>query len=87
MVQKGLRKVTMAQLLTAVEGIRPFAVAEIIDAKELARRWNVPVSWIREYTRSDRTDDPIPHVRLGRYVRFEWGSSLLNEWFARRRAA
>ena len=77
----------MANLLIPVERIRPFAVAEIIDAKELARRWNVPVSWIREYTRSDRSDDPIPHVRLGRYVRFEWGSSQLDEWFARRRAA
>ena len=77
----------MSQLLT-VEGIpRPHVVAEIIDAKDLATRWQVPVSWIREYTRLDRTDDPIPHVRLGKYVRFEWGSPALEQWFARRRNA
>ncbi len=58
---------------------------EIIDAAELARRWHVPVSWIREWTRS-RAESPIPHVRLGRYRRFEWGSPQLVEWFAQRRS-
>ncbi len=77
----------MAHLLALEEGARPYTVAEIIDAKELARRWNVPASWIREYTRSDRTDDPIPHVRLGKYVCFEWGSPYLQQWLARRRNA
>jgi hypothetical protein len=73
----------MSQLLTVEERPRPHVVVEIIDAKELAGRWQVPVSWIRE----DRTDDPIPHVRLGKYVRFEWGSPALEQWFARRRNA
>ena len=77
----------MAHLLTVEEGSLPYAIAEIIEAKELARRWRVPVSWVREYTRLDRTDDPIPHVRLGKYVRFEWGSPPLERWFARRRNA
>ncbi len=77
----------MSQLLAIEEGERPYPVAEIIDAKELARRWSVPVSWVREYTRSDRTVDHIPHVRLGRYVRFEWGSPQLAQWFARRRTS
>ncbi len=69
----------MSQLLTVEERTRPRFVAEIVDAKELASRWQVPVSWIREYTRPDRTDDPIPHVRLGKYVRFEWGSPALEQ--------
>ena len=56
---------------------------EYIDCKELARRWNLPVSWIREQVRS-RTDDPIPHVRFGKYVRFRWGSRELEEWADRR---
>jgi len=43
---------------------------EVVDAIELAQRWRVPVSWIREQTR-DRASDPLPCVRLGRYVRFE----------------
>jgi hypothetical protein len=34
----------MAHLLTLEEGSLPYAVAEIIDARELAKRWRVPVS-------------------------------------------
>ena len=57
---------------------------ELIDAPELARRWSLPASWIREQTRS-RSVDPIPHLRLGRYVRFEWGSPELEKWLTKRR--
>jgi len=56
---------------------------EVLTAEELGQRWRVPESWIREQTRS-RCADPIPHVRLGRYVRFSWGSPDLNNWWARR---
>jgi hypothetical protein len=58
---------------------------EVLTAEELATRWRVPESWIREQTRS-RCADPIPHVRLGRYVRFSWGSPDLNNWWARRQS-
>jgi len=60
--------------------------AELIDAVELASRWRVPESWIRNHTRA-RTpkDERIPCVRLGRYVRFEWGSPRLAEWLAKNR--
>lgn len=78
-------EIAMAQMLNIENGVRPYTVTEIIDVRELARRWQVPASWVREYTRPERTDDPIPHVRLGKYVRFEWGSPRLEEWFARRR--
>lgn len=59
---------------------------ELIDSAELATRWKVPESWIRNHTRA-RTpkDERIPCVRLGRYVRFEWGSPLLSEWLAKKR--
>ena len=77
----------MGHLMAVEARTRPDMVAEIIDAKALASRWRVPVSWIREYTRPDRTDDPIPNVRLGKYVRFEWGSPPLERWFSRRRNA
>ncbi len=56
---------------------------EFIDCPELAKRWSLPVSWIREQVRS-RTDDPIPHVRFGKYVRFRWGSAELDQWAERR---
>ena len=39
----------------------------LLDAREVAEWLGVPVSWVRESTRSGA----IPHVRLGRYVRFE----------------
>ena len=59
---------------------------ELIDSVELAARWRVPESWIRSHTRV-RTpkDERIPCIRLGRYVRFEWGSPRLMEWLARKR--
>ena len=41
----------------------------LLDAREVAEWLAVPVSWVRESTRSGA----CPHVRLGRYVRFERG--------------
>lgn len=61
-------------------------MAEIIDSRELARRLTLPESWIRDNVRG-RATDPIPHLRLGRYVRFEWGSSDLEGWLARHRVS
>jgi hypothetical protein len=57
---------------------------EIIDSTELARRLNLPASWIRDQVRS-RTADPIPCLRFGRYVRFQWGHPDLTKWLERRR--
>jgi len=53
---------------------------EVIDSAELAKRLNVPETWVRSRTNAKRTRDPIPHFRLGRYVRFPWGSEELREW-------
>jgi hypothetical protein len=60
---------------------------EMIDSAELAARWRVPESWIRNRTRA-RTpkEERIPCVRFGRYVRFEWGSPQLSEWLATKRS-
>lgn len=62
------------------------SVFELIDSPELAMRWRVPESWIRNQTRA-RTPkaERIPCIRLGRYVRFEWGSPQLAEWLAKKR--
>jgi hypothetical protein len=40
---------------------------EFIDGKELASRWSLPESWVREQVRS-RSADPLPHIRFGKYV-------------------
>lgn len=39
----------------------------LLTAGEVAERLGIPVSWVREGARSGA----IPHVRLGRYVRFD----------------
>jgi excisionase family DNA binding protein len=52
----------------------------LLDAKELAERLNVPPGWPLEQARAGT----IPHVRLGRYVRFEWED--VAEWLASRKA-
>jgi hypothetical protein len=59
------------------------ADVEVIDSTELAKRLNVPETWVRSWTNAKRTSDPIPHFRLGRYVRFPWGSPELREWLHR----
>ncbi len=58
-------------------------VYEFIDSRELARRLTVPASWIRDQVRA-RSEDPLPHVNLGKYVRFLWGSPALELWIRRR---
>ena len=39
----------------------------LLDATAIAERLGVPKTWVLESARSDA----IPHVRLGRYVRFD----------------
>ena len=48
--------------------------SELITAKELARRLNVQVSWI--YRRTRLGQEAIPHVKMGKYVRFDWEEVL-----------
>jgi hypothetical protein len=71
------------RLMGTTEQLRTSAY-EVIDAGELAKRWSVPKSWVMEQTRT-RAADPLPCVRLGRYVRFEWESPRLVAWWAKRR--
>jgi len=52
----------------------------LLDAAELAERLNVPKNWPLEQARAGN----IPHLRLGRYVRFEW--SAIEEWKAELRS-
>lgn len=76
----------LGQVRGRVRGTDEDCRTELIDSAELAARWRVPASWIRNRTRS-RTprEERIPCLRLGRYVRFEWGSVPLSEWLAKKR--
>lgn len=40
----------------------------LLTAREVSERLGVPESWVREQTRAGT----IPHVKLGRYRRYEW---------------
>ena len=51
----------------------------LLDAKAAAGLFNVPATWVLAEARADR----IPHIRLGRYVRFDAGE--LNLWWLSRR--
>jgi predicted DNA-binding transcriptional regulator AlpA len=55
------------------------ATYEFLDSAQLAARLNISESWVRERIRT-RACEPIPHVRLGKYVRFRWGSPELESW-------
>jgi excisionase family DNA binding protein len=50
----------------------------LLDATEAARLLSVPASWVLAEARANR----IPHVRLGRYVRFS--ADDLEEWWRAR---
>lgn len=51
----------------------------LVDAQGVADRLGVPVSWVRDQTRSGA----IPHLRLGRYVRFDLED--VDEWLQTQR--
>jgi len=58
--------------------------AVLLTPDQLAERLSVPVSWIREKTRERarvRDEDPLPVVRLGKYVRFRWND--IEAWLQR----
>jgi excisionase family DNA binding protein len=58
--------------------------AVLLTPDQLSKRLNVPVTWIREKTRERarvRDKDPLPVVRLGKYVRFDWDA--VQEWLRR----
>jgi len=70
-------------MLQQISTTIPQLTWEFIDSKELARRWSLPESWVRDQVRR-RTADPLPHIRFGKYVRYRWGSPELESWAERR---
>lgn len=51
----------------------------LLNAAEAGELLNVPKTWVLAEARANR----IPHVRLGRYVRFD-ATDLQNWWEARK---
>jgi excisionase family DNA binding protein len=57
-------------------------VAKLITVEEVAAKLRVKPSWVRERTRLRcPADERIPHIRLGRYVRFN--EAEIDAWIER----
>jgi len=59
--------------------------SHILTPEELAERLKVPVTWVYENTRSRakvRNADPLPAIRMGKYLRFYWPE--VEKWLERR---
>jgi excisionase family DNA binding protein len=54
-------------------------IKQLLKPQELAGLLGVHVSFIYDRT-SQRSDDPIPHLKLGKYVRFEL--EQVEKWLA-----
>jgi hypothetical protein len=81
------QKTTTDTNLPAIEHPRTPAPGVLLTPAELAARLAVPQTWIREKTRErarQRDRDPLPVVRLGKYVRFSWPA--IEAWLARQGA-
>jgi len=55
---------------------------ELLTVEEVAQLLKVPRSWVYERTRL-RGSERLPHVKLGKYVRFE--ESAIRAWVRARR--
>jgi hypothetical protein len=45
--------------------------SDLLTPVQLAERLQVSRAWVTEKTRR-RCIDPVPHMRIGKYVRFHW---------------
>ena len=63
------------------------ASVEILNTAGLAAKLTTPESWIRSRVQPRCPEsERIPHLRLGRYIRFLWNSPELNDWIESRKA-
>ena len=62
------------------------APTEILTPQQLAERLQVKPSWVYEQTRNRsgvRNPDPLPHIKMGLYLRFDWRDVLA--WLERQK--
>jgi predicted DNA-binding transcriptional regulator AlpA len=59
---------------------------QILTPAQVAERLQVKPSWVYEQTRERaevRNADPLPHIKMGRYLRFDWQDIL--DWLERQK--
>ena len=61
---EGIRQIVREEIREAMgqNGQTP----ELLSAETASKRWDIPVSWIRDMARRGE----LPHVKLGHYTRF-----------------
>ncbi len=60
---------------------------EILTPTQVAKRLQVKPSWVYEQTRERaevRNSDPLPYMKMGRYLRFDWKDVI--DWLERRKS-
>lgn len=67
----------------SAQGVYAVFQYDSLNCAQLGAKLNMPETWVREHVR-ERVADPIPHLKLGKYVRFAWGSPELAAWLERR---
>lgn len=58
---------------SVVPVISPIDPSQILTLSELAERLKVSERWVYEKSRK-RCPNPLPAIRMGRYLRFDWTS-------------
>jgi excisionase family DNA binding protein len=53
--------------------VSPIDPSQILTLEELASRLKVSERWVYEKSRR-RCQNPLPTIRIGRYLRFDWTS-------------
>jgi len=72
-----------AKLGIVQPGQVPLRPEDILTPEQLAERLQVSKSWVFEQTRNRakiRNKNPLPCIRLGKYLRFSWPQVC--EWMA-----
>jgi excisionase family DNA binding protein len=62
------------------------AAMEILTIAQVAERLQVKPRWVYEHTRKRAkcfADDSLPHIKMGRYLRFDWKDVLA--WLERQK--
>jgi predicted DNA-binding transcriptional regulator AlpA len=53
--------------------VSPIDPTQILTLSDIAERLKVSERWVYEKTRN-RCQNPLPCIRIGRYLRFDWGN-------------
>ena len=60
--------------------------SDFLDFRGLAEKLGVSERWVRRAVRRTYCQDPIPHLRFGRTIKFAWNSPEMQSWLERRKA-